>query len=70
VLVWLRIFSYFAFAKCLRLHLQVDLRVDVGSTQCEMAQPAAYRIYVHTCSQQVHGCRVSNDVWADLLSGN
>lgn len=70
VLVLLSFFGYFAFGEGLDLHLQVDLRVDVSSTQRDMAQPAAYRIYVHTRTQQVHGCRVPNDVWADLLGGN
>jgi hypothetical protein len=70
VLVLLRFFGFLAFAERFRFHLQVDLRVDVGSTQRHMAQPPAYRIYVHTRSQQVHGCRVPNDVWADLLGGN
>ena len=65
-LVWF--FGYLAFAERLRLHLQVDLRVDVGSTQRDMAQPPAYRIYVHTRSQQVHGGRVPNDSAGDGCS--
>jgi hypothetical protein len=61
---------HLAFGQRFRLHLQVDLRIDVGSPLRHVAQPAADRIDVHTRPEQMRGGRVPNDVWADLLVGN
>ena len=61
---------HFAFGQRFRLHLQVDLGIDVGSAEGDMAQPGPDGVDVHAGLQQMHGCRVSNDVRADSFAGN
>ena len=45
-----------AFCQSLSLHLQVDLGIDVGRVQRNMAEPGANRVNVHAGAEQVR-CR-------------
>lgn len=66
VLLWF--FGYLALGQRLCLHLQIDLGIDVGSTQRDMAQPAAYRVDINASPQQMGRGRLSNDVGLTCLA--
>jgi hypothetical protein len=42
--------SYFAFGKSLGLHLQVDLRVNIGGAQRDVSQPGSDRVDINSRS--------------------
>ena len=63
--------------QCLRLHLEINLCVDIGRIHRDMAEPRADRVDVNACSEKVNrGCmpqRVRTDALAahrlDLIGG-
>src|SRR5258708_32853879 len=58
---------YLAASKRSGFHLKIDLRVDVGCVQRNVAHPCAYRVDIHAGAKEVGcGC-VADAMGADLL---
>ena len=56
-----------AGSESLGLRLQIDLRVDIGSIERDVAQPATDRVDVDASAQQMRGRRVADNVRTDHL---
>jgi len=54
------------FARALALHLQVDLGIDVGRVQRNMAEPGTNRVNVHAGAEQVRCLRMPDRVNEEL----
>src|SRR5712691_4249079 len=64
---WTSTSGYFAMSQGLGLHFQIDLRIDMGSVQRHVSQPAADSVDVNTRAKQVTGGRMSNRVRTDAF---
>ena len=48
-------------------HLHVSLDIQVGRFGALVAQPKCNQCYIDASLQQMHGCRVPQGVWGDIL---